>query len=66
MSDQNEILNIGDKVRYTPVRNGPHDGKIYTIQRFLTASHGEPVVFLHGKSGYVARWAIFPIHREEP
>lgn len=56
-------MKVGDKVRFTPYRGSNHDGRTYTIRAIGTASHGEPVVWLNEKPGYVARWAVFPRER---
>lgn len=57
-----ETLRTGDRVRYTPIRGLNHDGKIYTIREF-GALNGEPVAWLNGKAGCVARWALFPLEQ---
>ena len=56
-------MQAGDKVRFTPIRGGNHDGNVYTVRKIGTMPSGEEVAWLQEKAGCVALWAIFPLER---
>ena len=48
----------GQRVRYSPVIGGKHDGRIYTIAITGYLSDGTPVAWLNGKPGCVSLEAL--------
>lgn len=48
----------GQRVRYSPVVGGKHDGRIYTIAITGYLSDGTPVAWLNGKPGCVSLEAL--------
>lgn len=51
----------GDTVRFHPIKNEPHDGKVYTVRKLGVLGHGEAVAWLDGKSGCVALTHLGPV-----
>ncbi len=56
--DYHAKFKVGDAVRYHPIIGQEHDGKIYCVKSVMFTDDSRQVVFLHGKSGYVAVEAV--------
>lgn len=50
----------GSQVHYHPIKNGPHDGKVYVVKKVGVLGHGEAVAWLKGRSGCVGLTFLSP------
>ncbi len=58
-------LEVGEVVRFHPIIGLNHDGRRYTVRATGRSGSGEAVVWLHGKSGFVALAAVSRVADEE-